>query len=93
MCDFKKILKSVNRFNSISEIDNYNNKGGGEGGKINNKSRRNYSKSQNIRIINASLESLLPVYFPSLGVTVHLASLDAFQHCWSLDLLWGQLRL
>ena len=39
------------------------------------KSKRIYRASQNIRIINVFLESLLPESFPSLGVTVHLTSL------------------
>jgi len=39
------------------------------------KIQRIYRMSQNIRIINAFLESLLSEYFPSLGVTVHLTSL------------------
>ena len=39
------------------------------------------------------LESLLSESFPSLGVTVHLASPGCPPAlCWSLDLLWGQLR-
>ena len=38
-------------------------------------SKRIYRASENIRIINAFLESLLPESFPSLGVTVHLTSL------------------
>jgi len=39
------------------------------------KSKRIYRTSQNIRIINIFLESLLSESFPQLGVTVHLASL------------------
>jgi len=39
------------------------------------KSKRIYRASQNIRIINVFLESLLSESFPSLGVTVHLTSL------------------
>ena len=39
------------------------------------------------------LESLLSGSFPSLGATVHLPSLGCPPTlCWSLDLLWGQLR-
>ena len=42
---------------------------------------------------NVFLESLLSDYFPSLGATVHLTSLGCPPTlCWSLDLLWGQLR-
>ena len=60
--------------------------GGGE------KKKRIYRTSQNIRIINIFLESLLSESFPSLGVTVHLTSLECpLKLCWSLDLLWGQL--
>ena len=39
------------------------------------KSKRFYQTSQNIRIINVFLESLLSESFPSLGVTVHFISL------------------
>ena len=60
-------------------------------------SKRIYRTSQNIRIINVFLESLLSESFPLLGVTVHLTSLGCPPTlCWSLDLwtlLWGQLRL
>jgi len=57
------------------------------------KSKRIYRTSQNIRIINVFLESLLSGSFPSLGVTVHLTSLGCPPTlCWSLDLLCGQLR-
>ena len=57
------------------------------------KSKRIYRTSQNIRIINVFLESLLSESFPSLGVTVHLTSLGCPPTlCWSLDLLRGQLR-
>ena len=39
------------------------------------------------------LESLLSESFPSLGVTVHLTSLGCPPTlCWSLDLLWRQLK-
>ena len=62
-------------------------------GKRKKKSKRIYRTSQNIRIINVFLESLPPECFHSLGVTVHLASLWCPPTlCWSLDLLWGQLR-
>jgi len=57
------------------------------------KTKRNYRTSQNIRIINVFLESLLSESFPLLGVTVHLTSLRCTPTmCWSLDLPWGQLR-
>ena len=39
------------------------------------KSKKIYRTSQNIRIINVFLESLLLESFPSLGITVHLTSL------------------
>ena len=58
------------------------------------KTQRIYRASQTIRIINVFLESLLSESFPSLGVAVHLASLGCPPTlCWSLDLLWGQLRV
>ena len=46
-----------------------------------------------MRILNVFLESLLSESFPSLGLTVHLTFLGCPPTpCWSLDLLWGQLR-
>ena len=52
-----------------------------------------YRTSQNIRIINVFLESLLSESLSSLGVTVHFITLGCCPTlCWSLDLLWGQLR-
>ena len=65
------------------------------GGKIKKekRSKRIYRTSQNIRIINVFLKSLLSEAFPSLGVTVHLTSLGCLPTLyWSLDLLWGKLR-
>ena len=57
------------------------------------KSKRIYRTSQNIRIINVFLESLMSQSFSSLVVTVHLTSLGFPPTlCWSLDLLSGQLR-
>ena len=57
------------------------------------KFKRIYRTSQNIRIINVFLESLLSEPFPLLGVTVHLTSLGCPPKlCCSLDLLWGQLK-
>ena len=56
-------------------MNNYNKAGWGKGGKKKIKSKKNYRTSQNIRIINVSLESLPSGSFPSLGVTVHLTSL------------------
>ena len=82
----KKKLKSLIKFHSANKIDNYNR--GGE-----KKSKRIYRISQNIRIVNVCLESLLSESFPSLGVTVPLTSLGCPPTlCSSLDLLWGQLR-
>ena len=55
------------------------------------KSKRLYRASQNIRIKNVFLESVLSESFPSLGVTVQLTSLGCPPtRCRSLDLLWGQ---
>ena len=77
-----KKLKSLIRFHSANETNNYN-----RGGK---KFKRIYRTSQNMRIINVFLESLLSESFPSLGVTVYLTSLACLPtQCWSLDLLWG----
>jgi len=45
-----------------------------EGGKKEKESKRIYRTSQNIRLINVFLESLLSESFPSLGLTVHLTS-------------------
>ena len=57
------------------------------------KCKRIYRTNQKLRTINIFLESLLSESFPSLGVTVHLTSLGCPPTlCWSLDLLWGQLR-
>ena len=77
------------RFHSANKIYNYNRVGGGEGKKIHtnpqNKSKRKNNKG--------FLESVLSESFPSLGVTVRLTSLGCPPTlCWSLDLLWGQLR-
>ena len=67
----KKKLKRLIGFLSANKIDNNN--GGGGGRK--KKSKSSYRTSQKIRIINVFLESLLSEPFPSLGITVHLASL------------------
>ena len=67
--------------------------GGGEKEKQRKKLKRIYRTNQNIRIIIVLLESLLSESFPFLGVTVHLTTLGCPPTlCWSLDLLWGQLR-
>ena len=65
----KNILKSVNRFNSTNEINNFNR---GRGNKKEKNIRRNCRTSQNIRIVSIFLESLLSAPFSSLEVTVHL---------------------
>ena len=55
-------------------------------------SKRIYRISQNIRIVNVFLESLLSESFPSLGVIVHLTSLGCPSTlCRSLDqiLIWS----
>ena len=66
----KKKLISLIRFHSANKINNYNREG-----KKEKKSKRICRASENVRIINVSLESLLSELFPSLGVTVHLTSL------------------
>ena len=68
----KKKLKSLIQFHNANKIDNYNR---GRERKKKKKSKRIYRTSQEIRIINVLLESLLSESFPSLGVTVHLTSL------------------
>ena len=88
----KTRLKSLIRFYSANNIDNYNREVKKKE-KQKKKSKRIYRASENIQIINVFLESLLSESFPSLGVTVHLTSLGCPPTlCWSLDLLWGQLR-
>ena len=86
----KTKLKSLSRFHSANEINNYNRLGGKEKKK---KIQRVYRTSQNMKVINVFLESLLSESSPSLGVPVHLTSLGRPPTlCWSLYLLWGQLR-
>ena len=87
----KSRLKSLIRFYSANNIDNYNREVKKKE-KQKKKSKRIYRTSQNIRIINVFLESLLSEFFPSLGVTVHLTSLGFTLTLLSLDLLWEQLR-
>ena len=89
-----KKLKSLIRFHSASKINNYT-AGVAGGSEIKEKkSKRIYRTSQNMRIINVFLESLLSESFPLLEVTVHLTSLGCPPTlCGSLDLLWRQLRL
>ena len=89
----KRNLKSLTRFRSANKLNNYI-KGEKKKKKKNKiKSKRIYRTSQNIRIINAFLESLLSESFPSLELTVHLTSLGCPPTlCWPLDLLCGQLR-
>ena len=55
------------------------------------KSKKIYRTSQNVRIVNVFLVSLLSESFPLLGV--HFTSLGCPPTlCWSLDLMWGQFR-
>jgi len=63
----KKKLRSLIRFHNANKIDNYK--------KEKKKSKSIYRTSQNIRIINVFLESLVSEFFPALGVTVHLTFL------------------
>ena len=65
----KKTLKTLIRFHGANKMDNYN-----RGEKRKEKSKRIHRTSQNIRIMQVFLESLLSGSFPSLGVTVHLTS-------------------
>ena len=52
------------------------------------KSKRNHRTSQNKRLINVFLKSLLSVFFLLLGITVYLASLGCPPTLhWYLDLL------
>ena len=61
------MLKSLIRFHNANKIDNYK--------KEKKKCKSIYRTSQNIRIINVFLESLVSESFPPLGVTVRLTSL------------------
>jgi len=69
--------KSSVSFHSANKINNHNRGGEKEKKKRERekKFQKNYRTSQNVRIINVFLESLLSESFPSLGVTVHLTSL------------------
>ena len=61
----------------------------GEGKKKKGKKNPETATEQ-VKIINVFLESLLSSSFPSLDVSVHLASLGCPPTVgWSLDLLWG----
>ena len=83
MTEKKRKLESLIRFHNTIKVTNYN-----RGGKKEKKIERIYRASQNIRIMDVFLESLLSESFPSLGVTVHLTSLGCPPTlCWSLDLL------
>ena len=76
----RKKFKSLIRLNGGNKTDNYNR--GREKGKKGKKSKRIYRTSQNMGIINVLLESLLSESFPSLGVIVHLTSLETpLTHC------------
>ena len=77
------------RFCSANKIDHCNRVEVGDRKKI-QKNLQNKSKHRNNKCF---LESLLSDSFLSLGVKVHFASLGSpVTLCWSLDLLWGQLR-
>ena len=62
----RKKLKTLTGFLSANKTDNYN--GGGK--KKKKKSKRIYRTSQNIRIINVFLESLLSESFSLLGFSL-----------------------
>ena len=66
--------KRKNSKDSANKIDNYS-RGRKRGKRKKKKFKTIYRTSQNVRIINVFLESLLSESFPSLGVTVHLTSL------------------
>ena len=88
----EKKCKSLIRFRSANKTKNYNSWGERKG-KKKKIPKKIYRASQNIRKINVFFESLLSESFPLLGVTVHLTSPGCPPTlCWSLDLLWGQLR-
>ena len=89
-----KNARTLIRFHSANKINNYNREGGKRGEKEKKVSKKIYTTGQNIRGLNVFLESLLSESLPSLGVTAHLTSLGCPPTlCWSLDLLWGQLRV
>ena len=71
----KEKLKSLIGFHIANKIDSCNGQGHGGGRKKKKKFKRIYRTSQNIRIINVFLESLLSESFPLLGITVHSTSL------------------
>ena len=71
----KRKFKSLIGFHSANKVNNYN-KGGKKRKKKKKKSKRICRTSENIRIINAFLESLLSESFPVLGVTVYFTSLE-----------------
>ena len=84
----EKQLKNFFAFLSANKFDNDH-----RGGRKGKKSKRIYRKSKKIRIIKVFLESLLSESFPLLGVTAQLPPLGCPPTlCWSLDLLWRQLR-
>ena len=83
----KRKLKSLIRFHSANKTDNYNRAGGG--GREKNRKKKKTSKriyrNKKVRLVNAFFESLLPEYFPSLGVKVPLTSLGCLP---TLCYLW-----
>ena len=92
-CDLeKKKLKVLIRYHSVNKIDKYNRGGKKKKKRKKKRSKRIYRTTQNIRRINIFLESLLSESFPA-GSQGLLTSLGCPPTpCWSLDLLWGQLR-
>ena len=72
----KKTLKSLIVFHSANKIENYNRGGKKEKEKF----QKKLQTSQNIRIVNIFLESLLSVSFPSLGVQSTSPSQGDFHH-------------
>jgi len=84
------MFRTLSRLYHANKINNYNREGEKEvKKKLKKKSKRIYT-SQNIKVINVFLESLLSESFPSLEVTIHLTSLGCPPTLnWSLDLLWG----
>ena len=93
-CDWEKRkekkLNSLIGFYSANKIANYN-RGRKKGKKKKvTKNLQIKSKDNNNKCF---LESLLSESFPMMGITVHLSPLGCPPTlCWSLDLLWGQLR-
>ena len=69
-----KKLKNLIIFHSTNEINNFNRRRVNKKEKKSKKKKKNCGTSQNIRIVNIFLESLLSASFSSLEVIVHLTS-------------------